>query len=61
MESGILFTLGLLRGIETLSILNNVVLYGADLSEGVNALVDGDEKIAAGEAASIKLALDILV
>ncbi|MDR0851625.1 MAG: nucleoside phosphorylase, partial [Clostridiales Family XIII bacterium] len=61
MESGILFTLGLLRGIETLSILNNVVLYQADLADGVNALVGGDDKVARGEAASIKLALDIIV
>jgi uridine phosphorylase len=61
MESGILFTLGLLRGFETLSILNNVVLYQADLSDGVNALVGGDDKVAAGEEASIRLALDILV
>jgi uridine phosphorylase len=60
MESGILFTLGLLRGIETLSILNNVVLYQEDLSAGVNALVGGDDKVAKGEIASIELALKIL-
>jgi uridine phosphorylase len=61
MESGILFTLGLLRGFETLSVLNNVVLYQADLSEGVNALVGGDDKVAKGEIASIKLALDVII
>ncbi|MDR3304863.1 MAG: nucleoside phosphorylase [Clostridiales Family XIII bacterium] len=60
MESGILFTLGLLRGIETLSILNNVVLYQEDLSDGVNALAHGDDKVAKGELASIELALNIL-
>jgi uridine phosphorylase len=61
MESGILFTLGLLRGIETLSILNNVVLYQADLSAGVNALAGGEDKVARGEAATIQLALDLIV
>jgi uridine phosphorylase len=61
MESGILFTLGLLRGFETLSILNNVVLYQEDLSEGVNALVGGDDKVAEGEIASIQLALDVII
>ncbi|MDR3301183.1 MAG: nucleoside phosphorylase [Spirochaetaceae bacterium] len=60
MESGILFTLGLLRGIKTLSILNNVVLYQEDLSAGVNALVGGDDKVAKGEIASIELALKVL-
>jgi uridine phosphorylase len=34
MESGALFTVGRLRGIETLSILNNVVAYGGDLQAG---------------------------
>jgi uridine phosphorylase len=60
MESGILLTLGLLRGFEALSILNNVVLYPGDLADGVNALVDGEAAQAAGERASIQLALDVL-
>lgn len=60
MESGALMTIGRLRGMETLSILNNVVLYQGDLAKGVNDLVSGDDLIAKGETASLKLALDIL-
>lgn len=45
---------------ETLSILNNVVLYEGDLAAGVNDLVNGDDLMAKGEVASLKLALDIL-
>ncbi|MDR1450139.1 MAG: nucleoside phosphorylase [Propionibacteriaceae bacterium] len=60
MESGILLTLGLLRGFEALSILNNVVLYQDDLAAGVNSLVGGEDAVAAGERASIELALNIV-
>lgn len=60
MESGALMTIGRQRGMETLSILNNVVLYEGDLAAGVNDLVDGDDLMAKGEVASLKLAFDIL-
>lgn len=60
MESGALMTIGRQRGMETLSILNNVVLYEGDLAAGVNDLVDGDDLMAKGETASLKLAFDIL-
>lgn len=60
MESGALMTIGRQRGLETLSILNNVVLYEGDLAAGVNDLVNGDDLMATGETASLKLALDIL-
>ncbi|HFI0214557.1 TPA: nucleoside phosphorylase [Streptococcus suis] len=60
MESGALLILGHLRGLETLSILNNVVLWGQDVQEGINDLVNSQEKVAAGELKSLKLALDIL-
>ena len=60
MESGALMTIGRQRGMETLSILNNVVLYEGDLAAGVNDLVNGDDLMAKGEVASLKLALDIL-
>lgn len=60
MESGALMTIGRLRGMETLSILNNVVLYQGDLAQGVNDLVSGDELIAIGEISTLKLAMDIL-
>lgn len=60
MESGAMMVVGRLRGMKTLSILNNVVLYEGDLAAGVNNLVSGDELIARGETASLKLAFDIL-
>ncbi len=60
MESGVLMVIGRLRGMETLSILNNVVLYQGNLSEGVNSLVSGEELVAKGEKASLLAALDIL-
>lgn len=60
MESGIMMTIGRLRGMETLSILNNVVLYRADLAAGVNDLVHEGQAVATGEIESITLALDIL-
>lgn len=60
MESGALLTLGRLRGLQTLSILNNVVLWGANVKEGINDLVNSAEKVAKGEQASLQLALEIL-
>lgn len=60
MESGAMMVVGRLRGMKTLSILNNVVLYEGDLSTGVNDLVNGDELMAQGEEASLKLAFDVL-
>lgn len=60
MESGILMVLGRKRNIETLSILNNVVLYQGDLAGGINSLVNGENLMAEGEKLSIKTALDIL-
>ena len=60
MESGILMVIGRQRGMETLSILNNVVLYEGDLSAGVNSLVSGEELVAQGERESLLAALNIL-
>ncbi len=60
MESSTLLTVGRQRGMETLSILNNVVLYEGDLAAGVNDLVNGDDLMTEGEMASLKLAFDIL-
>lgn len=60
MESGALMVIGRKRNIETLSILNNVVLYQGDLAGGVNNLVNGDELMAKGEQESLILALNIL-
>lgn len=60
MESGILMVIGRQRKLETLSILNNVVLYEGNLSSGVNDLVHGDDLVREGERASLILALNIL-
>lgn len=60
MESGALMTIGRQRGMETLSILNNVVLYEGNLAAGVNDLVNGDDLMAKGEVTALKLAFDIL-
>lgn len=60
MESGAMMVVGRQRGMKTLSILNNVVLYEGDLAAGVNDLVSGEDLMAQGETASLKLALDIL-
>ncbi|MBO0443058.1 nucleoside phosphorylase [Vagococcus fluvialis] len=60
METSTLYVLGSLKKMKTLSILNNVVLYEADLNEGVNSLVNEDSIVATGESNSIKLALELL-
>lgn len=60
MESGAMMVVGRQRGMKTLSILNNVVLYEGDLAAGVNDLVSGENLMAQGEEASLKLAMDIL-
>lgn len=60
MESGILMIIGRQRKMETLSILNNVVLYEGDLSEGVSGLVAGEKLVAEGEKKSLLAALKIL-
>lgn len=60
MESGILMVIGRLRGLHTLSILNNVVLYQSDLTEGINNLVHNEDSVSHGEEQSILIALNIL-
>ncbi|MQW23513.1 MULTISPECIES: nucleoside phosphorylase [unclassified Lactococcus] len=60
MESGALMTVGRLRGMATLSILNNIVLYESDLQAGVNDLQAHAQVVEAGEKRTIRLALDLL-
>lgn len=60
METSTLYVLGSLKKMNTLSILNNVVLYEASLNDGVNNLVNEDTIVSKGEKESILLALDIL-
>ena len=52
--------IGRQRKMETLSILNNVVLYEGDLAEGVSDLTNGKTLAAEGEIKSLQLALNIL-
>ena len=49
-----------LRGMETLSIHNNVDPYQGDLAEGVNSLVSSADLVAKGEQDSLRAALNIL-
>ena len=61
MESAALLTIGRLRGMKTASILNNVVLYGADTADAIGDYADGDALTARGEQDEIKVALEALV
>ncbi|MCR8645982.1 nucleoside phosphorylase [Paenibacillus sp. N1-5-1-14] len=60
METSALYVIGGLRGLQTLSILNNVVPYKESLADGVNELVSGESQMKVGELQSIKLALAVL-
>lgn len=60
METAALFTVGMLRGMRTGSILNNVVRYHDDSAEGINAYEEGEKLAAAGERAEILTALEAL-
>ena len=60
MESAALMTIGRLRGIKAASILNNVVLYGADTAEAIGNYADGAALTAKGENDEIVLALEAL-
>lgn len=60
METSALYVVGRLRGLRTLSILNNVVPYMQSLADGVNELVTGETQMKIGELQSIKLALTVL-
>ena len=58
METAALMTIGRLRGIKVASILNNVVLYGADTANAIGAYADGAERTARGELDAIRVALE---
>lgn len=58
METAALYTIGALRGVKTLAILNNVVRYQADAGEGIGRYADGESKAARGEGREILLALE---
>ena len=58
METSALYTVAALRGMRAASILNNVVRYQADASEGIGQYVDGEAQCARGEQADILTALE---
>lgn len=61
MESAALLTIGRLRGMKAASILNNVVLYGADTADAIGDYVDGADAAARGERDEIRVALEAFV
>ena len=60
METAALFTVGRLRGVRTASILNNVVLWGADSAESVGDYAGGAGATEEGERREILTALEAL-
>ena len=62
METAALYTIASLRGVKAASILNNVVLYEAELKDGISKYADESEKMAAsGEDKEIRAALEAIV
>lgn len=61
METAALFTVGRLRGMKTASILNNVVVWGADTADAIGGYVDGESLTAKGERDEIQTALEAFV
>jgi len=61
METAALYTIGHLRGIRTMSILNNVVAFEEDTLDAIGSYVDGETAAMQGEAHEILVALDALV
>ena len=60
MESAALLTIGRLRGMKAASILNNVVLWGADTADAVGDYQGGESETARGERDEIRVALEAL-
>jgi len=60
METATLLTLGRLRGAKVGAILNNVVLYKADVKDGINNYVEKYNLAEEGEKREIILALETL-
>lgn len=59
-ESAALFTVGRIRHVRTASILNNVVVKGADTVESVGSYAGGADMCAIGEAREIEASLEAL-
>jgi len=60
METAALFTVGRLRNIRTMSILNNVVLYGQDTADAIGDYADQATKTMEGERREILTALEAI-
>ena len=60
METAALFTVGRLRNIRTMSILNNVVLYGQDTADAIGDYADQATKTMEGERKEILTALEAI-
>ena len=58
METAALYTIGHLRGVRTMSILNNVVAFEEDTLDAIGSYVDGESAAMQGEAHEILTALD---
>ncbi len=61
METSALFTIGILRGLKTASVLNNVVTFGEDTADGIDSYVSGEGSAAEGERREIITALEAFV
>ncbi|HWQ98344.1 MAG TPA: nucleoside phosphorylase [Clostridia bacterium] len=60
METAALYTIGHLRGVRTMSILNNVVAFEEDTLDAIDSYVDGELAAMQGEEHEILVALDAL-
>lgn len=58
MESAAVMTIGRLRGVKAASILNNVVLFGADTADAIGDYAGGADRTAQGERDEIRVALE---
>lgn len=61
METAALYTIARLRGVKAASILNNVVLYGADTADAIGGYQSGEDLTAVGEQHEILTALNAFV
>jgi len=58
METAALYTIGHLRGVRTMSILNNVVAYETSTLDAIGSYADGERAAMQGEEHEILVALD---
>ncbi len=60
METAALFTVGRLRRVAVASVLNNVVMYGEDVADGINDYVGAERAMMHGELLAARAALSAL-